>query len=215
LRGAQISHTREKAAKAMRLLEFWFDFASTYSYPAAMRIDALAHARGVDVAWRPFLLGPLFAAQGWRDSPFNLYPVKGRYMWRDMERICAKLGLPFERPSVFPQHSLLGARIALVLPPDKRPHYSRALYAAEFAQGLAIADPATSSAILTAMGLSPEAVFAAAESARTKEILRLETEAAAQLGLPGAPCFVASDREIFWGADRMEDALDWEVARGR
>ena len=67
------------------------------------------------VAWRPFLLGPLFAEQGWRDSPFNVYPVKGRYMWRDMQRICDALGLPLRRPDPFPQNSLLAARVALTL----------------------------------------------------------------------------------------------------
>ena len=61
-------------------IEFWFEFASTYSYPAVMRIDRLAAARGVAVEWRPFLLGPLFhAQQGMKDSPFNVVPVKGVY----------------------------------------------------------------------------------------------------------------------------------------
>ena len=53
-------------------MQFWFEFASTYSYPAAMRIEALAADRGVTIEWRPFLLGPIFAAQGWSDSPFNI-----------------------------------------------------------------------------------------------------------------------------------------------
>lgn len=194
------------------MLEFWHDFASTYSYPAAMRIDALAQACGVAVAWRPFLLGPLFAAQGWPDSPFNIYPAKGRYMWRDMERVCARLALPFVRPAVFPQRSVLAARIALALPPDRRPQYARALYSAEFAQGLAVDDPATSATILTAMALSPESLFAAAESPQNKEALRVQTEAAERLGLPGAPCFVTGDGEIFWGNDRLDEALEWEAA---
>ena len=68
----------------MASAEFWYEFASTYSYPAALRVGALAEERGVDLAWRPFLLGPIFAAQGWRDLPFNIYPAKGRYMWRDV-----------------------------------------------------------------------------------------------------------------------------------
>ena len=92
--------------------EFWFDFASTYSYPAAMRIDRLADATGISVAWRPFLLGPIFAAQGWNDSPFNIYPTKGRYMWRDLERICAKANIPLRHPSRFPRNALLAARVA-------------------------------------------------------------------------------------------------------
>ena len=70
-----------------RSVEFWFEFASTYSYPAAMRIEAVAARDDVTVVWRPFLLGPVFAAQGWKDSPFNIYPAKGRYMWRDLERV--------------------------------------------------------------------------------------------------------------------------------
>ena len=54
------------------LLDFWFDFASTYSYPAAMRVEPLARQSGVMVRFRPFLLGPLFKAQGWPTSPFHL-----------------------------------------------------------------------------------------------------------------------------------------------
>ena len=71
-------------------MQLWFEFASTYSYPAVQRIEALAGARGVLVEWKPFLLGPVFRSQGWNDSPFNIYPAKGRYMWRDLERVCAK-----------------------------------------------------------------------------------------------------------------------------
>ena len=80
----------------MAALDFWYEFASTYSYPTTMRIEALAQAEGVSVRWRPFLLGPIFKAQGWDNSPFNLYPAKGAYMWRDLERLCGDLGVPFE-----------------------------------------------------------------------------------------------------------------------
>ena len=92
------------------VLEFWYEFASTYSYLTAMRIEPLAEAAGVDIRWRPFLLGPIFAAQGWTSSPFNLFPAKGRYMWRDMERQAAALGVPFRKPDPFPQNALLAAR---------------------------------------------------------------------------------------------------------
>src|SRR5215475_8269845 len=95
------------------VLDFWFDFASTYSYLAAMRIGPLAQKADVWVRFRPFLLGPIFKAQGWTTSPFNLYPAKGRHMWRDLERSCAELQLAFRRPDPFPQNSLLAARVAL------------------------------------------------------------------------------------------------------
>src|SRR6185503_2219 len=93
-------------------IQAWFEFASTYSYPGVQRVEALAATSGLAVEWKPFLLGPIFREQGWNDSPFNIYPVKGRYMWRDLERLCAKYDLPFRRPSRFPRPSLLAARIA-------------------------------------------------------------------------------------------------------
>src|SRR4028119_111925 len=58
------------------ILEFWYEFASTYSYLAALRIEAMADEAGVALVWRPFLLGPIFSAQGRSSSPFNLYPAK-------------------------------------------------------------------------------------------------------------------------------------------
>src|SRR5919206_1880642 len=98
----------------MATLDFFYEFASTYSYVTAMRIASLAQAAGVTVRWRPFLLGPIFKAQGWDTSPFNLYPAKGRYMVRDCERLAAALGAAFRLPDPFPQHSVLAARVALV-----------------------------------------------------------------------------------------------------
>src|SRR5579862_8735822 len=117
------------------MLDFWFDFASTYSYPAAVRIRALAEEAGVKVRFRPFLLGPIFKAQGWTTSPFNLFPAKGRNMWRDLERTCSDLSLPpIRRPEPFPQNSILAARVALIgLAEPWGEEFCRAAFSAEFA----------------------------------------------------------------------------------
>ena len=124
----------------MAHLDFWHDFASTYSYLAAMRAEPLAEAAGVTLSWRPFLLGPIFVEQGWTTSPFNIYPVKGRYMVRDIQRLCAERGLTFRLPEPFPQNSLLAARLALAIPEALRPAFSRAVYLAEFGEGRSISD---------------------------------------------------------------------------
>ena len=192
----------------MPRLDFWYEFASIYSYPAALRAEALAQARGVALRWRPFLLGPIFAEQGWRDSPFNIYPVKGRYMWRDLERICADLKLPLKRPDPFPQNTLLAARIAQALPEARRGAFSRAVYAAEFGEGLAIDDPARLASLI---GEDAEAVLARAQSPENKAALKAACEEAKTLGLPGAPAFVTESGEVFWGNDRLEQALDWAL----
>jgi 2-hydroxychromene-2-carboxylate isomerase len=193
----------------MAELTLWFEFASTYSYPTVMRIERLAEAAGVTLRWRPFLLGPIFGAQGWADSPFNLYPAKGRYMWRDLERICADEGLPLRRPSVFPRHSVLAGRVALVAEEQGWcPTFSRATFAANFAEDQDIADPAVLAAIIDGLGHSAEAVLARAASAEIKGRLRENTEQAVRLGLFGAPSFVVGE-EMFWGNDRLEQALRW------
>jgi 2-hydroxychromene-2-carboxylate isomerase len=191
-------------------LDFWFEFASTYSYPAAMRIGALARDRGVIVRWRPFLLGPVFKAQGWDNSPFNIYPVKGRYMWRDLERICAAAGLPLVRPAVFPQNTILAARVALVaLAEGWGEDFSRAVYAAEFGEGRDIGAPGLIADILTALGRDADAVITRAQADDNKLMLRKNTEEAQALGIFGAPSIVTADGELFWGNDRLEAALDW------
>ncbi len=195
----------------MPALDFWYEFASTYSYPAAMRVEALAQQSGVAVRWRPFLLGPLFADAGWRDSPFNIYPVKGRYMWRDLERICDSLGLPFARPDPFPQSTLLAARVALAIDDELRPAFSRAVYDAEFAKRRAIADREVVAELLSQIGADAEALLTHAELPENKAALRTVCEEAKKLGLPGAPCFVTESGETFWGNDRLEAALEWAL----
>jgi 2-hydroxychromene-2-carboxylate isomerase len=191
-------------------VDFWFDFASTYSYPAMMRIGAAAQAAGIDVRLRPFLLGPIFKAQGWTTSPFSIYPAKGANMWRDLERLCGDLGVPFRRPEPFPQNSLLAARVALVgLSDGWGEDFCRAVFRAEFGEGRNIEDAAVLGEILAGLRVDPQAALAAAQSDPVKAKLRAETEAAQALGIFGAPSFVTADGELFWGNDRLERALAW------
>ena len=189
---------------------FWFDFASTYSYVTAMRISPLAETSGLTVRWRPFLLGPIFKAQGWDNSPFNLYPVKGRYMWRDLARICDTLDLPFVQPSPFPQNSVTTARVALVgLRQGWGEDFCRAIFRAEFGEGRDIGEPTTIAATLATLGLDSDAVLEQARTESIKGALRAQTEEAQRLGIFGAPSFVTADGELFWGNDRLEAALSW------
>ena len=190
-------------------LDFWFEFASTYSYPAAMRIRGLADTAGVTVRWQPFLLGPIFKAQGWDNSPFNIYEAKGRYMWRDLERTCAALDLPFAKPDAFPQSGLVAARVALVgLDEGWGETFIAAVYRAQFAEGRLIADPAVIQDILVKMKIDPKPVFDRTQSDTIKTRLREQTDEAQRLGIFGAPAAVVNG-ELFWGNDRLEQAIAW------
>jgi len=192
------------------VLDFWFEFGSTYSYPAAMRIGGLAKISSVEVRWRPFLLGPIFKGLGWETSPFNVYPAKGRYMWRDLDRICSVLELPFAQPSPFPQNSLLAARVSLIaLAQNWGEDFCRAVYHAQFAEGGNIGEPSVIGRILKDLGQDGDAVIQQAKSEAIKAELRAQTEEAGKLGIFGAPSFVAPDGELFWGNDRLDAALVW------
>ncbi len=194
-----------------RAVEFWFDFASTYSYPAAMTLRQAATAHGVEVIWRPFLLGPIFGDFGWTDSPFNLNPVKGRYMWRDLERLCDAAGLRFQRPPGFPQRSVEAAKIALAgVQEDWGEAFIRAVFHAQFAEGRDIAQLTTlERALHETMGRHPDVM-----ATRLRQILeapselRARTEEARDRGIFGAPTYFAGT-EMFWGYDRQDAALDW------
>jgi 2-hydroxychromene-2-carboxylate isomerase/NAD(P)H-dependent FMN reductase len=206
---------RDDAPRAR--LEVWFDFASTYSYPAVSRVEDLAGRCHLESVWRPFLLGPIFQNQGWSDSPFNVYPAKGRYMWRDLERECARAvpSLPFRRPSVFPRNGVLAARV--VVAHEREPwcgRFIRAVFHAQFAEDRDIASAVVVSAILGELGLPAAGILACADSAEHRPKLRQQTERAAEIGIFGAPTFVVGD-EIFWGNDRLEQAVDFALRAGQ
>ena len=194
-------------------LHFWFEPASTYSYLSVMRIESEAEACGVDVVWRPFLLGPIFAAQGWDTSPFKIYPAKGENMWRDMERRTEKYGLGFKRPAegdprAFPQYGVMAARIALIgLDAAWGKAFCRSIYVAQFAEGQDISKPDILTSLAQKAG-APDDILERATMPDNKARLRTNTEEAIALGLFGAPSFTIGD-ELFWGDDRLEDALDW------
>ena len=193
----------------MNKLEFWFEFASTYSYPAAMRIEAVAEKNGIEVIWRPFLLGPIFKQQGWNDSPFNVYPAKGNYMWKDLQRVCERQGIAFNRPSGFPRNGLLAARVASRFAGEAWvPEFVRQIYRANFELDLDISLRDVVNQCLENLGQNPEEILRQAEDAESKEKLKRQTERARRLGIFGAPSFVV-DGELFWGNDRLELALEW------
>ncbi len=191
-------------------LDFWYEFASPYSYPAAMQIQDLARTKGVTINWKPFLLGPIFSAQGWQDSPFNIYPAKGAYMWRDMERICLQQSLPFQQPNIFPANSVLAAKVAMAganegwIAP-----YTRVVYTAAFADGLDISKPETIGMILASLDLDAANILERAQTGEGTQ-LRQQTEAAIAKGIFGAPSFTVRD-ELFWGGDRLLDAINWAL----
>lgn len=190
-------------------IEFWFDFASTYSYPTAMRIEHLAASKNIKITWRPFLLGVIFNKQGWNDSPFNIYPAKGEYMWKDLMRVCEDLQIPFKRPTIFPQNGLLAARVATRF--SESPwvsNFIRSVYSANFEHNQEISSPDIISSCLVCSGENVGSILNESNSQASKDMLREQTDEAYKRGIFGAPSFYVGN-ELFWGNDRLERAIRW------
>ncbi|MGJ4788986.1 2-hydroxychromene-2-carboxylate isomerase [Leptospira koniambonensis] len=195
------------------ILSFWFEFASTYSYLTVGRIRSLADQKGFQIEWKPFLLGPIFKDQGMSDSPFNLYPTKGKYMWKDLERRTTKYGLPFSKPDIFPQNGLKAARITIANL-DKPWIYDFILevFKVEFSKNKNISDIPVLSQILKSLDQNPENILSSSELEENKNKLRENTEQARNFGIFGAPSFTVNG-ELFWGDDRLEDAIEFLKTR--
>ncbi|MFC6307435.1 2-hydroxychromene-2-carboxylate isomerase [Paraburkholderia dipogonis] len=190
-------------------IDFWFDFGSNYSYLSVMRIEAEAAARGVQIHWRPFLLGPVFRDLGFDNSPFVLQKEKGAYVWKDMERQCRKYGIALKRPTTFPRAALLAMRVALLgAQREWIAAYCREIMQLNFAHDRDIGSMEVVSEALDELGLPAREIIAEAQSDANKLRLRDQTAAAAARGIFGAPTFFVGD-EMFWGNDRLEDALDY------
>jgi len=188
-------------------IEFWFEFASNYSYLSVMRIEDAARLYGVRVAWKPFLLGPIFRALGFETSPFLLQKEKGAHMWQDMVRQCRKYGLRWTKPSGFPRLSLLPARVALLGAEESWiGAFCRQVMELNFVHDQDINKADRLTPILTGLGLPAAEILQQAQTDFAKTRLRQQTDEARRRGIFGAPTFFVGT-EMFWGNDRLDDAL--------
>ena len=188
-------------------IEFWFDFASPYSYLAAMRIEEMATRAGLGVSWRPMLLGPVFKSLGGPMLPLFAIPQKGAYTWKDLARQAAKFGLPWVHPSQFPRNGMLAERI-MAGHPDAPwlGAFCRAVFHRSWGLDQDIGSEAVVADALREAGVGPETAIARAGEDTAKLALRQQTEQAIALGIFGAPTMIAAG-ELFWGNDRLEDAI--------
>jgi len=193
-------------------IDFFFFYGSTYSYLTVMRIDQIAAQSGVRVRWRPFNVRQIMTEQN--NIPFRGKPVKMRYMWRDIERRAGRYGIPFLKEPPYPvDPENLANRVGVVAAEQGWcPAYTKATYREWFINGKAPGDPEHLPVILEGLKQNPNAIIEQANGQATRDKYDAETESARCLGIFGPPTFVVG-REIFWGDDRLEDALDWSRKR--
>jgi len=189
-------------------LDFFLFLGSTYTHLSVHRAEMLAGRAGVGLHWRPFSARTLMLEQN--NRPFIGKPVKLAYMWRDLERRARRHGVPFVSIPPYPiDMEELGNRVATVAALEGWcAGFMQAAYAAWFVQNRDPGAPETLADLLLGMKRDPATVLARADSAEIRERYAEETDAARRLGIFGSPTF-ACGSEIFWGDDRLEDAIDW------
>jgi 2-hydroxychromene-2-carboxylate isomerase len=197
-------------------IDFWFTMGSTYSYLSVMRLPEIERASGIRFRWRPFHL--LVILQEMNHVPFADKPAKSAYMWRDIERRAAMYGIPAKLPAPYPAKASITANLVAVLGMREGwgADFVRAAYRHWCVLGQETGSEPNLSESLREIGQDPGKVLAAADSAATREALAAETNAARDFGIFGSPTFSVG-HEIFWGDDRLEDAISWhrngQVAR--
>jgi 2-hydroxychromene-2-carboxylate isomerase len=191
-------------------LEFWYDFASPYSYLAASRIERITTGRPIRLVWKPLLLGPIFKRRPQNASLFQeVGPEEAKYRRRDVERHCELYGLALQWPSTYPRSSLLATRLALIAADEGWcGEFSRAIFHASFADDHDIAAEQVVADVVQSLGRRAGDYIQRAGAPETKARLIAEVDHAIHKGVFGAPTFIIGD-EIFWGNDRLEQAWNW------
>lgn len=192
----------------MRPIDFWYSIGSTYSYLTVMRLPEVARATGATFIWRPFNVRYIMTEQN--NIPFKDKPVKTAYMWRDIERRSKAYGLKPQIPAAYPLPGLVLANQVAIVGTEEGwvEEFTRAAYRLWFEEDEPAGQEPNLTLALTEVGVDPERVLEEARGPRVEEKLQHQTEVAMKLGIFGSPTFAVGN-EIFWGDDRLDDAIDW------
>jgi len=185
---------------------FYYDLGSPYAYLAAERVNGLFAEAGVQPPeWQPVLLGGLF--KRFDRSSWGLGPERVNGI-AECERRAGEYGLPpFRWPDPWPPNGLLAMRAATYAKEIGRTvSFSLAAFRQAFAAGRDLSEPDNVLLAGAAAEIHPRAMLAAVERDSVKCALREATDRAGDLGVKGVPAVVV-DGEVFWGDDRLEEAV--------
>lgn len=189
-------------------IEFWFSIGSTYSYLSVMRLPKIEKETGIRFEWNPFSVRAIMIEM--HNIPFAKKPIKAKYMWRDIERRASRYNLSPKLPAPYPLEQFdLANRVAVAGRSEGWCRdYTLAAYRLWFERGIPAGSEENLREALSAIGLDHRRVTGDANSDATARAYGELTDNARSRGIFGAPSFVV-DGELFWGDDRLEDAIAW------
>jgi 2-hydroxychromene-2-carboxylate isomerase len=184
-------------------MEFWYDFASPWTYLASTQIENVAHRASARLIWRPMLLGAVFKQVGTPDVPALAMP---EYYSRELNLWAEYWNVPFRFTTRFPMRTVTALRLAL-LAGDRIAPLSHALFEALWVDDRDISDEVELADILKTEGLDAEAMLEQTKQPEAKQKLIDATSEAVKRGVFGSPTFIVKHPEgdiLFWGQDRFE-----------
>ena len=186
--------------------EFYFDFASPYSYLAHEQIKKIEKENSVKIKYMPILLGALLKLSGLK--PLVDIPIKGKYMVRDCKLCAEKYNIEFKFNNYFPIITLNLIRCALVAEKKKFDrNFINKVFDAIWKDGLNLNDNTIVEKLLKNLDINPKTFLMEALNPEIKNELKKRTDDAYNKGIFGIPSFIVNSK-IFWGQDRLEFVLN-------
>tara|TARA_Y100001970_G_C14157111_1_gene816227 strand:- start:371 stop:970 length:600 start_codon:yes stop_codon:yes gene_type:complete len=194
----------------MNDIEFWFSIGSTYTYLSVERLPKIAKENNINFIWQPYSVRTLMIEM--ENVPFTppLKKNKSDYMWRDIERRSKFYGIKSKIPAPYPLKEFdLSNQIAVLgMTEGWIEVYTRKTYKKWFQEGIEPGLEPNLSNTLNEIGLDAKETINKAKSDKVIEKYINQTNLARDKKIFGSPTFIADD-EVFWGDDRLEDAIKW------
>ena len=198
----------------MKEIDFWFSIGSTYTYLSVTRLAEVSQKTGASFSWKPFSVRKIMREMDNIPFPPNKQ-TKVEYMWRDIERRARDYGFVANVPAPYPLQELdLANRVAvLAMQEGWCEDYVRETYRLWFVDGHESGSDVNLTQTLSEIGQDKLRVLELACSSDVEATYLNHTENAKQAGIFGSPSFIV-DGELFWGDDRLEDAINWASKDG-
>ena len=198
----------------MKKIDFWFSIGSTYTYLSVTRLTEVSQKTGASFSWKPFSVRKIMREMDNIPFPPNKQ-TKVEYMWRDIERRARGYGFVANVPAPYPlQEFDLANRVAvLAMQEGWCEDYVRETYRLWFIDGHEAGSDVNLTQTLSEVGQDKLRVLELADSSDVEASYLNQTESAKQAGIFGSPTFIV-DGELFWGDDRLEDAINWASKDG-
>ena len=193
----------------MKNIDFYFSIGSTYTYLSVTRIIDVEKKHQVRFNWLPFSVRSIMKEMN--NIPFPKEKInKVNYMWRDIERRAEGYGFFAKTPVPYPltEFDLANKLAILGLKEGWGVDYIRLTYKRWFQEGKEPATEPNISEIFKELKIDKEKAIKDANTSEIEKQYLKNTESARENKVFGSPSFIVNS-EIFWGDDRMEDAIKW------